>query len=269
MIKIYNKDCFETIDTLLHNNSKVNMILTSPPYNVGKHSNRKADLNNYDGKYDIYMDAKTPQEYIKWCVDLFNKFDDVLLDNGVILWNMSYGSNSKVNKDSNDVMWILLAELIKNTNFTIADRIIWKKKSALPNNSSPNKLTRIVEDVFVFVRNNEYTTYYANKPLTSISKSGQKFYGSKFNFIEAKNNDGVCPYNKATFSTDLVLSLFDLYVPESARNENYFVFDPFMGSGTTLCACEEYGVSGIGSEISENQCDWASKRLHGTNIKEV
>lgn len=43
-------------------------------------------------------------------------------------------------------MWLTIADILRNTNFTIADSIIWKKKSALPNNVSPNKLTRITEE---------------------------------------------------------------------------------------------------------------------------
>lgn len=61
-----------------------------------------------------------------------------------------------------------------------------KKKSALPNNVSHNKLTRICEFVFVFCRKNEYKTFVANKQVKSQSKTGQKYYENIFNFIEAK-----------------------------------------------------------------------------------
>ena len=48
-------------------------------------------------------------------------------------------------------MSLVIAELIKNSNFTLADIILWKKKSAIPNNVSSNKLTRIVEYIYCFV----------------------------------------------------------------------------------------------------------------------
>lgn len=74
--------------------------------------------------------------------------------------------------------------------------------------------------------------------------------------IEAKNNDEVCPYNKATYSSDLCTKLLKIYAPKGA-----LVYDPFMGSGTTAVACEKMELMSRGSEISKNQCEWAINRL--------
>lgn len=49
-----------------------------------------------------------------------------------------------------------------------------------------------------------------------------------FNFIEAKNNDGSCPY-KATYSTELCTKLLDIYAPIGS-----VVYDPFIGTGLLL-----------------------------------
>lgn len=113
----------------------------------------------------------------------------MLNKDGVILWNVSYGSDATVNTESIGLVWLSIADIIKNTDFTVADRIIWKKSSALPNNVSKNKLTGIVEDVFVFCRKEEYKTFNANKEISSIGKNGQTFYKNYYSFIEAKNND--------------------------------------------------------------------------------
>lgn len=202
-------------------------------------------------RYDSYNDNMTNEEYCLWTKKLFNSFEKILKPNGKILYNISYGG------ENNECMWLAIADIILNTNFTIADTIIWKKKSAFPNNVSPNKLTRITEYVFVFCRKDEYKTFNTNKQIKSIGKNGQKFYENIFNFIEAKNNDGTCKLNKATYSTDLCNQLLSIYTPQNSN-----VYDPFMGTGTTAVACKEMNMDWcFGSELSEAQIKYSKKRL--------
>lgn len=255
---ICNEDCMETMKKLQP--QSIDIILTSPPYNTGRPSTSERSRGNYEGRYDIHLDTKTPEEFCNWCIDIFNEFDRILKKDGVILWNMSYGNDGTVNTSSVGLLWILIARIIENTNFTVADRIIWKKRSgALPNNSSKNKLTRVCEDVFVFVRKSEYKTFNTNKQITKVGKTGQTFYSPIYNFVEAKNNDEVCPLNKATYSSELVEKLLEMYLP---KDENAIVYDPFMGTGTTAVACKKYGVGYLGSELSKNQCEWAERRIN-------
>ena len=207
--KIYNEDCLITINNMIKNNIKVDNIITSPFYNTcrgSKYHNSEHARETHQGRYDIHLDNMTDEEYIEFTLKLFDGYDKILKKDGCILYNISYGS------ENTHLMWLVIADIIKNTNFTVADDIIWKKKSALPNNVSKNKLTRIVEHVFVFCRKNEFKTFNANKNVTSVRSTGQKMYENIFNFIEAKNNDGSNKLNKATFSTDLILKLLNIYV---------------------------------------------------------
>lgn len=251
--KIFNEDCFLTMDrALLHNN--VNTIITSPPYNTSRASNSKRALEENEARYDIYLDDKTDEEYLKWSVELFKKYDNILIANGCILYNISYSS------ENTDLIWKFVCTIINETNFTTADTIIWKKNSAIPNNTSHNKLTRICEFIFVFVRKNEINSFFMNKNITSNNEKGQNYYENIFNYIEAQNNDGSNDLNKATFSTELVRKLLLLYT-----KENDLIYDSFMGTGTTANACIIENRNYIGSELSERQCDYAEKRLKITN----
>jgi len=252
------------MNKMIDTNKKVNLIITSPPYNTGRPNTSERAREHHEGRYDSYTDTMTQEEYCKWCVDLFYLFDKVLETDGAILWNVSYGSDATVNKTGIGLVWLTIADIIRNTPFTVADRIVWKKKSALPNNVSHNKLTRIVEDIFVFCRKSEYKTFHMNKEVKQIQeKTGQKFYYNYYNFIEAKNNDGVTKLNKATFSSELVLKLLELY---GKQDPNYIVYDPFGGTGTTVYATKLFGCSGICSEISEKQCEYAIERIDNAQV---
>ena len=256
MIDIFNEDCFTTIERLKSNNEKINIILTSPPYNTGRPTTSEKARKNNEARYDIHMDVMTQDEYIDWTIKLFEEFDKILDKNGVILWNMSYGSDGTVNTNSIGLVWLVIAEIIKKTNFTTADRIVWKKKSALPNNVSKNKLTRIVEDIFVFCRKNEYKSFQCNKEVSSIGKTGQTFYRPIYNFLEAPNNDGSCILNKATYSSELCEKLLNIYGTTGS-----VVYDPFIGTGTTGVACKKLGFKCYGSEISSQQVEYSLQRI--------
>lgn len=243
--KIYNEDCIESMKRL----HDINIVLTSPPYNTSRKG--ATDLSTHQCRYETYEDALTDEEYIDWTCKLFDGFNAILSKDGSVLYNLSYSS------ENTWLLWNLVAEIQKRTNFIVADCIIWKKKSALPNNTSPNKLTRICEFVFVLCRKNEFETFKCYKEVTSQrEKTGQTMYSNVFNFLEAPNNDESCPIHKATYSTLLCRKLLKLY-----SQEEDVVYDPFMGTGTTAIACIREKRNYIGSELSERYCQWAENRI--------
>ena len=190
--------------------TSIDIVLTSPFYNTNKKANKnrtllntrvKEDQYNYV-RYDVHVDNMSNEDYCVYTKNLFDQIERVLKPNGCVLYNMSYGS------ENTEGMWLTVAYILQHTNFTVTDCIVWKKKIAFPNASSPNKLTRICEYVFVFCRKNELLTFHCNKRITSYRKTGQAAYENVCNFIEARNNDGQCPYNKAAYSTELCEWLF-------------------------------------------------------------
>lgn len=249
---IYNEDCRTTMRDRIDYNS-VDLVITSPPYNNSRVIKNQRAMNNHESRYKDYNDNMTDEEYKDFILDVFEGYDLILKENGVVLFNLSYGSKNP------GLIYQVITAIIEYTSFMVADTIVWKKKSALPNNTSCNKLTRVCEFVFVFCRKKEYDTFTANKKVTKVSKVGQKFYSPIYNFFESPNNDGSNDLNKATFSTQFVKELLDRYVPEGSKD--FIVYDSFNGTGTTSVACKEYGVNYIGSELSKEQCDYAKERL--------
>lgn len=226
--RIYNDDCVVGMKNIP--DYSIDNVLTSPPYNTNR-------PNLPDRGYDLYKDGMSNADYSKWICSIFNEFDRILKRNGCVLWNMSYGN------ENSECMPLMIADIIRKTNFTIADIIVWKKKNASPNNVSPNKLTRICEFVYVFCRKTEYETFLANKRVVSQRANGQRMYENVSNYIEAPNKDESTDLNKATFSTAFVEKLINMYIrPHS------IVLDCFMGTGTTAIGCINRNVNFIGYE---------------------
>lgn len=254
--KIYNEDCFDTMRKMVECNKYVDCILTSPPYCTPNDDARKySDIrfSGYQVHYDVFEGFESPEYYREWTISLFNMYDQILNKDGVVLYNISYTTIYP------DLMWLVVSDIINNTNFTVADCISWKKKSALPANQNPNRLTRICEFVFVFVRKSELNSFKTNK-----EPSGAKYKNLFFNFVEAANNDildlSVNKLNNACFSSDLVIQLLSIYC-----KPGYLVYDCFMGTGTTAVACKRFGCNFIGSELSKAQVEFANDRLCGIN----
>lgn len=259
--KIHTEDCLVTMSEHIDENS-VDIVLTSPPYCTcnrgGKNSKNNLTNETHSNskfyptmRYDVFNDNMSEEEYIEWTIKLFKSFDRIVKKNGCVLYNISYSSTRR------DMLFLTISAIVQNTNFSIADMIIWKKRTALPNNTSSNKLTRIVEPVFVFARKEDMDTFSCNKKVVSIrGRTGQKMYENVYNFIEAPNNDGVCKLNRATYSSELCEKLLNLY-----GKSGMTIYDPFMGTGTTAVACKRLGMNYIGSELSQGQTEFANNRI--------
>ena len=243
---LYNGDCIEAMDSM--EAGSVDIVITSPPYGTcrnetfSKESNQK---RKYNMRYDEFTEGMPPAEYCRWTVDVFNAMDRVLKQNRVVLYNFGLGNDAHTDYTNYD--WFkAVTEVIDHTPFTVADMLVWRKKCALPNNVSPNKSTRICEPVVVFCRRGQESLFPRNS--------------SQGNMFEARNNDGSCELNKATFSTQFVQRLVGMYVPDSERR-SWTVLDPFHGTGTTGVVAIEKEMRYVGVELSKAQCDYSIARI--------
>lgn len=247
--KIYNEDCLITMQKI--DEHSIDCVLTSPPYNMTKRKGGYADT----GRYDVYNDFKEESVYIQDTVNVFNQFDKIVKPQGVVLYNFSYSIENP------SLPYKLVADIVRNTNWDIVDTICWKKKSGLPFPANKYRLSRNWEFVFVFVRKDKVNDFFIDKKVSSVSeKTGQTYYDVWYNFIEAANNDAQTnKLNQATYSSEFVLKLLDMYCPEVGG----VIYDPFSGTGTTAIGCLKHykKPSFICSEISFNQCVYANKRI--------
>lgn len=232
--KIFLEDNLTTMSRMP--DKSISGIICSPPYNLGT-SRRDCYYNNgYSDQDNLDQD-----EYLSIRIKEFKEFQRILNDDGVICYNVSYHNGNPI------LPTLLISEVHNSTDLTVADIISWKKKSALPFQTSPTKLSRICELIYVIVKKSHLNTFKTNKTISKINeKTHQKFYKNYTNFIEASNNDGISSKLKAAYSEEMVSKLIDIYFPKQS-----IIYDPFSGIGTTARACIKSDRIFIGSEINK------------------
>jgi len=239
--EIYCGDTVKTMEKI--DDNSINLILTSPPYLA---SIRK-DNHKYPGASDQIKDNQTITDYLEWMMEIFVQYERILKKDGVLAFNFSYTTFNP------SLPYDLINEVFKHTGFRIYDTIAWKKKSAMPVSGHPNRVTRIVEMVYIFAKT---PTFTANKSISTISKTGQKYYNNYYNFLEAKNNDGKVDGHEATFSSEFAKFFIDLY-----SKEGDIVLDNFSDTGTTACTAKRMNRRYIGIDLVEKYCEYAKNRI--------
>lgn len=112
--------------------------------------------------------------------------------------------------------------------------LVWDKRAALP-----NKYYQNVCEFVLFMRKGKAFTIY--DPST-------------------KNIHSIFQKDQSVHPTEKPVDLCQIYIRNSTTDDET-VLDPFMGSGTTLVACQKLGRRGIGIEISEKYFDIACRRV--------
>jgi len=242
---IYNEN---NLDTMIRIPDQfTNGLICSPPYNIS--------VKRKDGYYNngySNIDNLSEQEYLDTRINEFKQFERILKNDGVICYNISYSTENPI------LSTLLISEIHKQTNLTLADIITWKKSNSLPFQSSSNRLSRVCELIYIIVKKDYLKTFKANKEISKINeKTNQKFFKHYHNYIEAKNNDGYKCKLKASYSQELVDKLINIYFEEGS-----LIYDPFTGIGTTQLSCIRNKCNYLGSELDEEHYDIAIDRIN-------
>lgn len=217
-------------------------IITSPPYNI---CSKRKDVYYNNGYSDT--DNLSEQEYLDIRLFEFKEFSRIINNRGVICYNISYHNENPI------LPTLLMSKIHNETDLTIADIITWKKSNAIPFQTSPTKLSRLCELVYVIVKKEHLHDFITNKEVSKVNeKTEQKFYKNYTNLIEAKNNDGIKSKLKASFSEEFVIKLLNIYFPVGS-----LIYDPFMGIGTTSRGCIKCNRNYIGSELDTEHYEQA------------
>ena len=235
---IYNEDCLKTLKSMEDNS--VDLILTSPPYNIGI-------------DYDSYDDKKDWKEYYKWCGEWLEQCYRVLKSDGRIAIDhyLSLGTaqfrTAPIAKLYNimDDIGFKHHSIAVWTDITLSKRTAWGSwlSASSPYINSP------YEGVLIDYKENWKKE---NKGISTIEK--EDFIKLTRGIWNIKTeNKGL---TKANFSVDFASKIIN-----HLSYEGDIVYDPFMGSGTTAIACIRNNRQYIGSEISTNYWEIANDRI--------
>ena len=217
----------------------VHLMVTSPPYNVGK---------EYDD--DLSMGG-----YLDLLKGVLSETCRVLVDGGRACVNVA-----NIGRKPYIPLHAYIIQIAAEIGFFMRGEIIWDKgmsgaSTAWGSWMSPSNPT--LRDT------HEYILVFQKPPFGRKRPDGREATISRDDFLEhTKSIWRFAPtsakraQHPAPFPVELPRRLIDLYT-----YSDEVVLDPFMGSGATALAAVESGRSFIGYEISQDYVDIASARL--------
>ncbi|WP_420614305.1 DNA-methyltransferase [Candidatus Spongiisocius sp.] len=227
----------------------VKLVVTSPPYNLGK----------------SYETDKTLDSYLDFQRAVINESVRVLHPRGSICWQVgNYVENGAIVP-----LDILLYDLFAKNNLRMRNRIIWHFGHGL---HCTRRLSGRYETINWWTKGDDYTWHL--DPIRVPSKYPQKRYykGPKagqlsgnplgknpsdvWNVPNVKNNHVEKTIHPCQFPVELIERLVLSLTDPGDR-----VLDPYMGVGSAVIAAEMHGRVGIGCDINPTYVDIAKDRL--------
>jgi len=235
-IEIFNESCLDSMKRM--EDKSIDLIITSPPYNMrlrvsnGKYVKRPENENHFTDKYEGFDDALPIDEFYNLH---FKIIKEMLRISKLTFYNIQIVSGSKQ----------AFFKLIGDFYDKIKDIIIWDKGFGQPAINA-GVLNRSTELIIVFddekaIRRTFDDVNFARGTLSDkwLVKRGT-----------------VCKEHSATFPKKLVEKILDNF-----SKDDFIIYDPFMGSGTTGVVCSERNLKFIGSEMTNNYFELSKRNL--------
>ncbi len=225
------------------------LIVTSPPYNIGKKYERRLKL-------DLYI--KQQELIIKECVR-------VLSMTGSICWQVgNYVENGAIIP-----LDTILFPIFSKLNLKLRNRIVWHFEHGL---HCKKRFSGRYETIIWFTKSDEYVfnldairvpQKYPGKKHFKGPKAGQysgnplgKNPGDLWAIPNVKSNHVEKTIHPCQFPVELIERLV-----LSLTNKGDWVFDPFMGVGTTIVAAIRHERKGVGAEVVPDYIKIAHDRV--------
>lgn len=257
------KDALEFCRTLPSNSIK--LIITSPPYNIGK---------EYESKRGI-------DEYISDLLPIISEFERILTKDGSICWQ----TGNFVDDGEVYPLDIYFYPYFKKLGLHLRNRIIWHFGHGL---HCSKRFSGRYETILWFTKSDEYTFNLDDVRIPSKYPGKRYFKGEKKGEISG-NPKGKNPEDVWKMTLDRLIDDWDAQIwdipnvknnhPEKVNhpcqfpvelvercvlaltNENDIVYDPFCGVGSTLIAALKNNRQAYGTELEQSYVDIGMERI--------
>ena len=263
--KIINDNCVDVMSKMP--NDSIDLIVTSPPYNVGI-------------DYDSCDDRMSMEDYWEWTKEWLTESFKVLKDDGRIAVNIPY----EVNVQDRGGRVLFMSEfwaIMKKIGFNFYGLVDLDENS--PHRSKTTAWGSWMSPSSPYIYNPKECVILADKKDRIKKIKGEPEWSGVMTDIEQEDGSikkkmvyqdedkkefmslvyGQWEYfadtkqqTKATFSMDIPMRALKILT-----YKNDIILDPFTGSGTSLVAAEILGRRWIGIELSPNYCKVAQERV--------
>ena len=251
--RIYEESCVDFMKSLNAENIRIDVIVTSPPYNINK-------------EYSSYKDNKERDEYLNWLYQIAKLSYLILKDDGSFFLNI--GGTHLDPWLPFDVLYKFkdVGYKLQNPNHWIKSISIEKEDVGKSNGmrydfsvghfkpiNSERYLTNLQEYIFHLTKEGNVRV---DKRAIGVPYQDKTNIGRWKSATEDKRDRGnvwLIPYptinesrpHPAVFPEKLPY----LCIKMHGVRKDMIVYDPFMGIGTTALTCIRLGVNYLGTEI--------------------
>jgi len=257
--EVRNGDALKTLKLI--ENGKFDLIITSPPYNIGKSYETKTTIENY---------LKAQEEIISELVR-------VMSDKGNLCWQVG----NYIDKGEVFPLDIFYYQIFKKFGLKLRNRIIWHFGHGL---HASNRFSGRYETILWFTKTDDYIFNLDNVRIPSKYPGKRHFKGKKKGQLsgnpKGKNPSDIWEivlrdWEKELWNIPNVKSnhpektdhpcQFPIELVErcvlALTNERSWVLDPFAGVGSTVIAAIKNNRHSIAIEKEKRYCNIATDRI--------
>jgi len=244
--RIINGDTLEILKEMPDNS--IDMIITSPPYNVGM-------------KYQITDDRQKYSNYLEYMENIIKECYRILIKGGRIAWNCP-SSIMQSTKSRMAYLSIDFILMMRKAGFLDREILTWIKMPCgeIPGHStswgswlSPSLPYLRDASEFIVVMDKETHKKEGNKKDIDITTNEfLKFTANVWYMRPELDREHPAP-----FPEELPYRLIKLY-----SYQNDIILDPFVGSGTTCFVASKLKRRYIGIDLNKKYCEWSEQRIN-------